>query len=55
VADFTYLVSRVVRMGKAVMPLAVAKIEAFACKQCFSIASVSLKDNKLKVYKCRCV
>ena len=54
-ADITYLVSRVVRMGKTVAPFAIAKIKAYACKRCYTIASVSLLDNKITVKKCRCV
>ena len=53
--DVIRIVSRVVRVGKAVAPLAIAKINAYACKNCSTIASVSLLDNKITVKKCRCV
>ncbi len=53
--DVISLVSRVVRMGNTVAPFAIAKIKAYACKRCYTIASVSLLDNKITVKKCRCV
>jgi hypothetical protein len=49
------VVSSVVRMGKSVVPLVVPHIQAFACKSCSSLASVSFIDNKITVRKCRCV
>lgn len=37
------------------MPLAISQIQAFACKGCSTIASVSVVNNKIKINKCRCV
>ncbi len=34
---------------------AVPAIKVFACKECNTIASVSIIDNKIKVSACRCV
>ena len=53
--DVVSIVSRVIRVGKAVAPLAIAKMNAFACSKCSTLASVSLLDNKITIKKCRCV
>ena len=53
--DVSYAIARAVRLGKSVMPLVMPKIIAFACKNCSTIASVSVMNNKITIKKCRCV
>ena len=48
------LANTAVRVRKAVVPMVMPHIKAFACSKCSSIASVSVSNNKITVRKCRC-
>lgn len=52
--DFLIGIGRVIRVGKSVVPIVYPKIQAFACKRCSSIASVSLLNNKITINRCNC-
>jgi hypothetical protein len=54
VVDFLIGLSRISRVGKSVVPIVYPKIQAFACKRCSSIASVSLLNNKITINRCNC-
>ena len=53
-ASLGLVVYNLIRLGHSVKGKSMPFIKAYACKQCSSIAVVSVEKNKIVVKKCRC-
>lgn len=53
-ANIVLAIVRSVALAKSVKNKAIPYIRAYACRECNSLASVSMQGNSIKVTKCNC-